>query len=199
MARRLRVLPTALVVFAACAAFSTDWGDKVFTKPEPTKEVQAAPAAIYPAQDKLEVAEIGKPTYYDISLSHDLQNHTRIICEEYGVPTELALAVMAVESSYQADAYYKDCYGLMQIHKVNHARLTDKLGLVDITQPEDNITAGVYMLSELLYEYGDMHQACMAYNAGEAGAKRLWKQGTYSTGYSRKVLGIYEDLREETA
>lgn len=85
MAKRLRPLPTAIVVFAACAALSVDWGDKIFSKPEPTKEVQAASVAIYPAQDKLEVAEIDKPTYYDIPISDALQDHTRVICEEYGV------------------------------------------------------------------------------------------------------------------
>lgn len=199
MAKRLRPLPAVGFALAFVVALSVPWSDLIWPEPVVEAAAEVAPAAISPAQDEPEAVEVCKPTYYDIPLSHALQDHTRAVCQEYGVPAELALALMAVESSYRADAYYKDCYGLMQIHKVNHARLTDKLGLVDITQAEDNITAGVYMLSELLYEYGDMHQACMAYNHGEAGAKRLWKQGIYSTGYSRKVLGIYEDLREETA
>lgn len=44
------------------------------------------------------------------------------------------------------------------------------------------------MLSELISKYDSVTLALMAYNNGEAGAKRLWDDGIYSTSYTRNVL-----------
>ena len=54
-----------------------------------------------------------------------------------------------------------------------------------------NIEAGVLMLSEAVKKYDDFNLALMAYNCGDAGAKRLWNKGIYSTEYSSSVMERY--------
>lgn len=151
----------------------------------------------------IEVIEVAKPyiepqlEYYDIPLSYELQEYTQTVCQQYNVPLELALAVMAKESSYQVDAVNGKSYGLMQIHEINFSRLSDKLSITDFNNPQNNILAGVYMLSELTAKYDDLHKVLMAYNHGEAGAKKLWREAIYSTDYSNKVLDTYKLLKQE--
>lgn len=124
-------------------------------------------------------------------LSFELQETMQLLCEEYGVPYALALAVADHESRFLTDAVSKtNDYGLMQINKVNFEWLKEK-GIDPLTA-RGNIEAGVLMLSQRLKRYGEAELALMAYNCGDAGAKRLWEAGTYSTGYSRKVMERYE-------
>ena len=136
-----------------------------------------------------------EPTYFNIVLSRELQSYTMKICAAYGVPYRLALSVMFAESSYRADVVNGQSYGLMQIHKINFNRLFAELGITDFLEPKSNIRAGVYMLAELLNEHGDTHKALMAYNHGEAGARKLWQQGITESAYSRKVINYMEGLK----
>ncbi len=76
-------------------------------------------------------------------------------------------------------------YGLMQINKINHKWLSDKLEIIDFLDEEQNIHAGVFMLSLYLHKYGDIDKVLMAYNMGENGAKKSWAAGTYTTNYTR--------------
>jgi soluble lytic murein transglycosylase-like protein len=111
-------------------------------------------------------------------------------CQEYDVPFALALALAEQESGFNPDAKSKtNDYGLMQINKVNFGWLREK-GIEPLNH-KGNIEAGVLMLSNVIKKYGNYHHALMAYNCGEAGAKRLWKKGIYSTSYSRSVMERY--------
>lgn len=87
-------------------------------------------------------------------------------------------------------------YGLMQINICHKDFLRKKLQVTDLLDERQNIKAGVYMLSDLVNRYEDRDRALMAYNCGEAGAKRLWEKGVYSTAYSRKVIETAAELRE---
>ena len=124
-------------------------------------------------------------------LSHDLQVHMQDMCEKYGVPYALALAMADVESRFDPDATSRtNAYGLMQINKGNHDWLRG-LGMDPMTH-EGNIEAGVYMIGQHLEAYGDTEKALMAYNNGPSGARRLWEAGTYQTDYTRKVMAALE-------
>lgn len=124
-------------------------------------------------------------------LSHDLQVHMQDMCEKYGVPYALALAMADVESRFDPDAASRtNDYGLMQINKGNHDWLRG-LGMDPMTH-EGNIEAGVYMIGQHLETYGDTEKALMAYNNGPSGARRLWEAGTYQTDYTRKVMAALE-------
>ena len=65
--------------------------------------------------------------YFDVPLSKELQDYIRNLCDEYGIPIELVIAIIDVESTFRANVVSKtNDYGLMQINKCNHEWLTDK-------------------------------------------------------------------------
>lgn len=138
---------------------------------------------------------VESPVYYDIPLDKEQQEIVRRISEEYGVPFELALAVMQVESGFDADAIGGgNCYGIMQIHNINHPALEKQLGITDWLNLSDNTRAGCYMLGKLLDKYQDETRALMSYNMGEGAAKKAWNAGTRSTGYTEKVKAAKQSL-----
>lgn len=111
-------------------------------------------------------------------------------CELRDIDPELALAIIRIESTFKPESISADgnCYGLMQIHKVNFKMLREKLGVTNLLDPYQNVEAGIYMISGYIHEYDNIHSALMAYNIGEAGAKKLWNKGLYSSRYSRQVV-----------
>lgn len=130
-------------------------------------------------------------TYRDIPLSHELQDIADKACEDYKIPQDVLYAVMKVESGYEVDAQNGSCYGLMQIHAINMEYLSNNIGTTDLSDPEQNIKAGAFILGGYLEKYS-LPDSLMAYNLGEGGAKRLWKQGIHETRYTRKVLESIE-------
>lgn len=166
-------------------------------EPEPT--ITAARITQEPTTT-LTPAPTSEPTarIYDIPLTKELQEYTFNLCQENNLDYEFTLAVMDQESDYQEKAISKtNDYGIMQINKINHEWLSEKLGIDDFLDAEQNILAGVKMLSDLITKYEDPHKALMAYNAGEAGAKKHWDKGTTTSGYSREVMARTEELKEE--
>ena len=87
-----------------------------------------------------------------------------------------------------------NCYGIMQIHKINHPALESQLGITDWLSLSDNTRAGCYMLGKLLDKYQDETRALMAYNMGESAAKKAWNTGTRSTTYTNKVMAAKTTL-----
>ena len=129
----------------------------------------------------------------------EIKAYIRELCEEYGVSEYLVFAVIEKESSWNADAvnYNETCFGLMQISVVNFSWLKEELGLDDLKKPYQNVQAGIYMLSGYLEKYLDYHMALMCYNCGEAGARKLWEEGTFTNAYSRWVIDRMHDLEWE--
>lgn len=132
--------------------------------------------------------------YYDVPLSHELQDYIR--GNEYGLDLALVLAVIEVESDYTSDVISEtNDYGLMQINAVNHDWLANEYGLTDMLNPYQNLDAGMLMLSMAIDQASSMHGALMVYNCGLSGAQELWAEGVDETEYSRKVLDKYEEIR----
>lgn len=128
------------------------------------------------------------PEIYNVPLDAALQRYTYNLCVDYEIEEyyPLVLAVMWRESEFVPTLISKtNDYGLMQINKINHEWLSEKLGITDFLDEEQNIHAGVFMLSLYLHKYEDIDKALMAYNMGEAGAKKRWDAGIYSTNYTR--------------
>lgn len=121
------------------------------------------------------------------------------VAQEYGIPSTLIKAIIKTESDFNALAVSEtDDYGLMQINACNISWLEDELGITDLFDPAQNIESGVYILSGYLNQYS-LADALMAYNCGESGAKRLWRQGIHSTRYTKEVfknLDYYGGLDE---
>lgn len=124
-------------------------------------------------------------------LAYELQETMQDLCERYGVPYALALAIAEVETHFDPDAVSSGGdTGLMQINPCNHAWLLEQ-GM-DVHTYAGNIDAGIYIIAGHLDAYGDTEKALMAYNCGRGGAKKLWDAGIYQTDYSRKVMAAFE-------
>ena len=158
----------------------------------PTAPQQAAPqkpqsVVNLPVSVALYEPIVDEPVYYDVPLERPLQDRLFDLCEEYGVPVEMALAVMEQESRFQADVVSEGGdQGLFQINPVNNDWLQETLGLDDVMEPTQNMEAGIYMLS--LFDYEDPHKRLMAYNCGIGRAKELWESGITRTSYSEEVI-----------
>lgn len=153
-------------------------------------------------------------TEMDMDLKTEIETETRLrrpqieteyeeiiigVAQEYGIPSTLIKAIIKTESDFNALAVSEtDDYGLMQINACNISWLEDELGITDLFDPAQNIESGAYILSGYLNRYS-LADALIAYNCGESGAKRLWRQGIHSTSYTKKVfknLDYYGGLDE---
>lgn len=148
----------------------------------------------------MELEEPAEPerTYYDVPLTEDLQDIIIDISEKRGVDPALVLAVIEKESGYDPAAAGDNgrSQGLMQIWRSAHEKRMEKLGVVNLYDPKDNILVGIDILAEKLDKYEDTEKALIAYNAGDAGAKKhYFSKGIYSNGYSQAVLKIAEEIQ----
>jgi len=128
--------------------------------------------------------------YYDIPLELDIQRHIFDECKLYGVPYELAMAVMYVETGGTFDSSLRsktNDSGLFQINDV-HKKWLRESGINDLYNPYQNSSAGIWILKDALSKGDNIHTSLMVYNMGHGGARKLWKKGIYSSKYSRKVV-----------
>lgn len=133
----------------------------------------------------------------EIPLDYDLQRHLMDVCDEYGVPYHIALAVIQAESSFTENASNGDCYGYMQINSFNADWLASAIGVTELTDPYQNLRAGIFILGGLFDDYGDWHKALIAYNYGPAGAQEhVFSKGYTTTQYSRTVMSYAEEWLE---
>lgn len=124
-----------------------------------------------------------------VDLDPEIQEFVWWICKGYNLDYSLVMGLMWHESSFTADVISKtNDYGLMQINKINHEWLTQTIGVTDYLDPYQNIRAGTFILRKLFEKYQDPSMVLMAYNMGENGAGKLWKQDIYSTSYVESVL-----------
>ena len=186
-----------LVIGSIAAAFA-------FQPKQPVETLAEAPLVIDIEQGECirEDPAPYEPVTYQVPMDADLQLYTAEMCDLYDVPLELAYAVMQVESGYTASAKSPTGdYGLMQINGINAGWLKEELGVTDLLDAQQNIQAGCYMLGKYLRKYdGNVNCALMTYNLGEAGARKAWSAGTYSTVYTDKVwnamIGLLEGERD---
>ena len=124
----------------------------------------------------------------DVPLSDEIQKFTYDICTEYEVDYDLVLSIMREESQYTAGLISDTGdYGIMQINIINHDWLAE-IGLYDMLDERQNITAGVIILSQLQKEFNNPESVLMAYNLGAGKAKEYLLQGK-TIEYTQKILG----------
>lgn len=91
------------------------------------------------------------------------------LCAKYGVDKKLVMAVIDVESGFNAAAVSSaGAQGLMQIMPATGRDLE----LVDPFDPSENIDAGIRYLRYLLDTFPDRRLAVAAYNAGPNAVKK---------------------------
>lgn len=132
-------------------------------------------------------------------LDDDTQQMILDKCNHFGIDFAFCMAVIKHESTFRPDviSYNGTSVGLMQINKCNHKWLREQIGITDFMDPEQNVTAGLYMLRQLFEKYDDPHSVLMAYNMGEGGAAKLWKKGVFTSEYSRSILQTQEEYLME--
>jgi hypothetical protein len=108
--------------------------------------------------------------------------------QRHGLPPELVLAVVAVESGFRPSAISpKGAQGLMQLMPGTAA----ELGVEDPFDPVENLDGGVRHLEALIKEHdGDVVRALAAYNAGSGAVQRYGGVPPYpeTREYVRKVI-----------
>lgn len=122
----------------------------IAASPEPIVEVIEQKPVILVEEQEEEGPEI-----YNVPLDDALQRYTYNLCVDYEIEEyyPLVLAVMWRESEFVPTIISKtNDYGLMQINKINHKWLSEELGITDFLDAEQNIHAGVFMLSLYLHK-----------------------------------------------
>lgn len=164
-----------LVCILTCAAVE-------YVAPSPEEVEELPPVVIVDVEeereDPLEAEKIDQALleqgYYreDVPLDFTLQDILYTSCDAIGVPREIGLGLIDVESSFDPNAVSPSgCYGLCQLNpKYFPSGLSDA----------ENIRTGIAYLGEQLERYdGDLEAALTAYNSGHDTGKRV---------YSSKVL-----------
>lgn len=137
-----------------------------------------------PVVKVVEIKEIetDKPEYFNVPLSHDIQDHIFATCEEYGIAPALVVAMIAQESDFRADEVGDDgsSTGLLQVQQKWHQERMDRLGCDNLLDPYQNITVAVDYIAELKEINPDLYWILMAYNGGFHYADERMESGEYS-------------------
>ena len=96
----------------------------------------------------------------------DWKEFIEVLCEARSICPELVEAIIERESGWDPEAINGDCIGLMQISQISQWPRMQKLGVVDLKDPYENILTGVDLLEELFQKYEDPAAVLMYYNAG---------------------------------
>jgi soluble lytic murein transglycosylase-like protein len=126
----------------------------------------------------------------------EIERLVRELAPEFKLDPELVLAVIKVESNFNAKAQSpKQAQGLMQLIPATARRF----GVSDPWDPQQNLRGGMTYLRWLIDHFdGDVRLALAGYNAGEGAVKRYGGVPPYkeTRNYVRKiakVLGVSED------
>lgn len=98
----------------------------------------------------------------------ETNNHIDKMAKRYGLNPDIIKALIEEESGWLTSAEGDDgnSIGLMQIQERWHKERMKRLGVTDLYDPEENITVGCDILSELLNKYGNYKDALSVYNSG---------------------------------
>ena len=131
---------------------------------------------------------------YPVDLDADLQRYIIETCKEYQINPSVVIAMCFYESSFNVDAIGDngEGMGLMGINPRWCWPEMEKLNCPDMRDPYQNVTVGIDILAQKMAKYdGNPEMALMSYNAGDAGAHRLWfDKGIYSTTYSSNIMNM---------
>ena len=134
---------------------------------------------------------------FDVPLSDSLQRYIYEICADENVPVTLVMAMIEHESGFDPEAVSPtDDYGLMQINAVNHEWLKEEYRCADMMNPYQNVFCGISIISSYIDKYGELDKSLMAYNMGNYGAQKAWKNGVTSIAYSEEILSLMKEYEE---
>lgn len=98
----------------------------------------------------------------------EINDHIDKMAKRYGLNPGVVKALIEEESGWVASAEGDNgqSVGLMQIQERWHKERMKRLGVTDLYDPEQNITLGCDILSELVNKYGNYRDALSVYNSG---------------------------------
>lgn len=104
---------------------------------------------------------------YNIDFPAEYQHYAYNLCQRYGIDYSLFIAIMFVESRFQPNASNGGMYiGLCQVAASHLPNLSSKLGISDLYDPYDNMTAGAYLLSYYINANGSIESGLASYGGG---------------------------------
>lgn len=167
------LIGTVISVYAANQRVEADAGQVAKEYPIGTPVVKVV---------EIKEIETDKPEYFNVPLSHDIQDHIFATCEEYGIAPALVVAMIAQESDFGAQKVGDggDSAGLLQVQRKWHQERMDRLGCDNLLDPYQNITVAVDYIAELKEINPDLYWVLMAYNSGMHRATKNMEAGKYS-------------------
>lgn len=173
---------------------------KLTTPPQET--ITVTKTVEVPAYKSNVLVDTANVFLFDVPLSDSLQRYIYEICADENVPVTLVMAMIEHESGFDPEAVSPtDDYGLMQINAVNHEWLKEEYRCADMMNPYQNVFCGISIISSYIDKYGELDKALMAYNMGNYGAQKAWKNGVTSIAYSEEILSLmkkYEEVSNAT-
>lgn len=104
---------------------------------------------------------------YNISLLPEYQQYAYNLCQRYGIDYSLFIAIMFVESTFNPNASNGGMYiGLCQVAITHMPNLSAQLGISNLYDPYDNMTAGAYLLSYYIGLRGGIEGGLSSYGGG---------------------------------
>lgn len=106
---------------------------------------------------------------YNIALAPEYQQYAYNLCTRYGIDYSLFIAIMFVESRFQPTANNGGMYiGLCQVAITHMPSLGPTLGISNLYDPYDNMTAGAYLLSYYISHNGSVEGGLRSYGGGSS-------------------------------
>lgn len=129
---------------------------------------------------------------YETSWSYENQQILKRYCDQYGVDYELMLAVISKESGYNQWAEsYCGAIGLCQVMPITIKQFNMDTGIYydSYYSVESNIHVGVHTMAACINKFGNLYDACTAYNQG------LYSSGVgYYSSYAENTIALREKI-----
>lgn len=127
----------------------------------------------------------------DLASVYTLEDSFQQASQEYGVNVNLLKAIAKKESNFNVNTHSASgAVGVMQLMPGTAL----SLGVIDPSDPHQNIMAGAKYMSQLLHEFnGDLSMALAAYNRGSTAVRNAGGVPTSAQGYVNQVLSYYQN------
>ena len=186
------------LIFAGLLAigFTLGW----FIKPQKvvTETVETVKTVEVPVYEEEGLPVVNEVDYFNVPLSHSLQQYIYEICADNDLSVSLVIALIDQESNFNPECVSDtNDYGLMQINECNFQWVKEDYNSVDMFNPYQNVYCGINILAGYLHKYDDDYtKALMCYNLGEYGASKAWENGIFCTDYTKAVETKWEGYKE---